>query len=151
MTMKVVNSTPAWGFRAVYTMCSFQALWILGGILLQVSFITAALPNPPVKLSASEITASSLKLSWNPGNKDDLSYIVEYKAKQDSGQFKQLTGIQKTEISIENMEPYRHYELRAIAVTNSGRSPPSAPLEIVTGEIGAYLYNKGYMVIEFAW
>lgn len=114
-------------------------IWIVTIIIHQVSFTTAALPSPPVKLTASEITFSSLKLSWKPGNQDDIAYIVQYKAKQDPGEFRQITSIKKTEYTIKKMEAYQHYELRAIAVTKGGRSPPSASLEVVTGELGGYL------------
>ncbi|XP_053394772.1 tyrosine-protein phosphatase Lar-like isoform X3 [Mercenaria mercenaria] len=107
----------------------------LGNIETVVQVRVKALPNPPVKLTASEITPSSLKLSWKPGNQDDISYIVQYKAKQHPGDFHEIKSVKKTEYTIEKMEAYQHYELRAIAVTKSGRSSPSASLEVVTGEL----------------
>ncbi|XP_052776376.1 tyrosine-protein phosphatase Lar-like isoform X3 [Mya arenaria] len=107
----------------------------LGNIEKDVHVKVKALPNPPVKLMVSEITPSSMKLSWKSGNPDDLAYIIQYKAKQDTGEFREITGINKTEYKIEKMQAYQHYELRVIAVTKIGRSPASASVEVVTGEL----------------
>lgn len=122
----------------MFSYICLRVLWIIAIFIQQVSFTTAALPKPPVKLTASEITPSSLKLSWKPGNSDDISYIVEYKAKHDPGVFRQIPSIEKTEFTIQKMEAFQQYELRVIAVTKSGRSLPSATLEVVTGELGGY-------------
>ncbi|KAH3831840.1 hypothetical protein DPMN_105112, partial [Dreissena polymorpha] len=94
-----------------------------------------ALPNPPSKLSASEITPASLKLSWRPGNADDIAYVIQYKAKQDTGPFREIQGINNTEYKIEKMQAYQLYEFRVIAVTKTSRSLPSHTMEIVTGEL----------------
>ncbi|XP_060552123.1 tyrosine-protein phosphatase Lar-like isoform X5 [Ruditapes philippinarum] len=107
----------------------------LGNIEKDVQIKVKALPNPPVKLTASEITPSSLKLSWKPGNQDDISYVVQYKAKSSPGDFIEIKSVKNTEYMIEKMNAFQHYQLRAIAVTKSGRSPPSAVIEVVTGEL----------------
>lgn len=100
-----------------------------------IHFATA-MPNPPVKLTASDITPSSLKLAWKSGNADNVqSYIIQYKLKHDPGEYRQIIGIRDTEYMIERMLPYQQYELRVIAVTKLGQSMPSAPIEIVTGEL----------------
>lgn len=138
MTVKVYNMIPDQGSSTMSSSACFRVISILTLIIYQVSFTTAALPNPPVKLTASEITPSSLKLSWKPGNPDDISYIVQYKAKADQGDYKEIKSIKKTEFTIVKMNAFQHYQLRAIAVTKTGRSLPSAVIEVVTGELGGY-------------
>ncbi|XP_045197640.2 receptor-type tyrosine-protein phosphatase delta-like [Mercenaria mercenaria] len=135
MTGYVYNMIPDKGSSTMSFFVCLRKFWIITIIIHQAFLSTAALRNPPVKLTASEITPSSLKLSWKPGNQDDISYIVQYKAKQHPGDFHEIKSIKKTEYTIEKMEAYQQYELRAIAVTKSGRSSPSASLEVVTGEL----------------
>ena len=51
---------------------------------------------------------------------------------------------------IEQMLPYQQYELRVIAVTKLGHSMPSAPIEIVTGELGSYYYSYVCLIIAYS-
>ena len=116
-------------------------IWCLFAVCLSngIHFAAAAMPNPPVKLTASDITPSSLKLARKSGNTENVqSYIIQYKLKHDPGDYRQIIGIRGTEYTIEQMLPYQQYELRVIAVTKLGHSMPSAPIEIVTGELGLY-------------
>lgn len=107
-------------------------------ILIQISFTSAARGNPPGRPSASEIQPTSLKVSWTRGNVDDISYIVQYKAKQDSRWYEKV-GIEGTEFVITQMQPFQNYEIRVLALTKTGRTSPSPTIEVVTGEIGGYL------------
>ena len=105
--------------------------------LIQISFTSAAKPNPPEDLTAFEITPTSIKVSWRSTNVDDLSYTLQYKAKQDP-KWREITGIKDTVFKIEKMHPFQMYEIQVIAVTKPARSYPSPTVEVVTGEIGAY-------------
>jgi len=118
-----------------------RLLIIVALALTELSFTSADLPAPPQKLSLSEITASSMKLSWKRGNSDDIGYIVQYKAKQDPNGFREIKGINTTEFVIDMLQPFLQYEFRTIAITKTGRSPPSMLVEAVTGELGAYVTN----------
>ena len=123
--------------------------WLLAICLSNGMQFATAMPNPPVKLTASDITPSSLKLAWKSGNAENVqSYIIQYKLKHDPGDYRQIIGIQDTEYTIEHMLAYQQYELRVIAVTKLGRSAPSAPIEIVTGELGLYYIIEVCMKIS---
>ena len=127
--------------------CVFRVWCFLAICLSNGIHFATAMPNPPVKLTASDITPSSLKLAWKSGNTENVqSYIIQYKLKHDPGDYRQIIGIRDTEYMIEQMLPYQQYELRVIAVTKLGRSMPSAPIEIVTGELGLYrvLWHRLY-------
>ena len=124
-------------------------IWCLLAIFLTNGMqFAAAMPNPPVKLTASDITPSSLKLAWKSGNTENVqSYIIQYKLKHDPGDYRQIIGIQDTEYTIKQMLPYQQYEFRVIAVTKLGHSMSSAPIEIVTGELGLYCITTESMKI----
>ncbi|KAK3612593.1 hypothetical protein CHS0354_042101 [Potamilus streckersoni] len=100
-----------------------------------VSF-TAALPNPPVKLRASEITADSLKLTWEPGGMGPVqSYTILYKPKHFTGDYAKIVNIRLTEYTIDQLQAYTQYEFRVLASNNLGDGIPSSPIEVVTGEL----------------
>ena len=126
-------------------------LWIIAIVLHEATFITAVLPSPPVNLIASDITPSSLKLKWKPaGNPDEIQhYVVQYKMKDDPGDFRNIPRIRKTEYNVEQLQPFRQYEFRVLAVTEVSRSLPSTPIEVVTGEVGGYHRSKYKRISDF--
>ncbi|XP_013388176.1 tyrosine-protein phosphatase Lar isoform X2 [Lingula anatina] len=108
----------------------------LGNIEAITQVKVKALPNPPVHLEISEVTATSVKLSWDEGNNDPIdSYIINYKPKYKQGvESKSISGIVETEHTITGLVSYTIYEFRVVAVNNIGRGRPSEPKECTTGE-----------------
>lgn len=102
------------------------------------STFTTALPNPPAGLEASDVTATSLKLSWDVfASSGDLSYIVQYKPVNKRGaDYKEKTGIVNPVYTVGHLMAFTRYEFRVIAVTNIGRGSPSDTIEVTTGELG---------------
>ncbi|KAL3869071.1 hypothetical protein ACJMK2_041797, partial [Sinanodonta woodiana] len=108
----------------------------LGNIEHDVQVKVKALPNPPVKLRASEITADSLKLTWEPGGIGPvLSYTILYKPKHFTGDYAKIFNIRHTEYTIDQLQAYTQYEFRVLASNNLGEGIPSSPIEVVTGEL----------------
>lgn len=106
---------------------------------LFLSLFTPALPKPPTSLVISDVTATSIKLTWNAGNTDPIdSYSVQYKRKYAPGGalFEEIPEVTNTEYTITGLDAYTVYEFRVMAVNNIGRGIPSNPVDVTTGELG---------------
>ena len=105
-----------------------------------VSFFLAdpALPKPPTSLVISDVTATSVKLTWNPGNIDPIeSYIIQYKRKYTPGAaYEEIADVPNTDYTVMGLDAYTVYEFRVVAVNNIGRGIPSSPVDVTTGELG---------------
>ncbi|XP_071984672.1 receptor-type tyrosine-protein phosphatase F isoform X5 [Engystomops pustulosus] len=117
---------------ANYTCVAISSL----GMIESVAQITVkALPKPPVAVTVTETTATSVTLTWDSGNPEPLSYyVIQYKPKASEGPFQEVDGVATTRYSIGGLSPYSEYEFRIIAVNNIGRGPPSEVVEAQTGE-----------------
>ena len=101
-------------------------------------YIFTALPKPPTSLITSDVTANSVKLSWNPGNVDPIdSYILKYRSLK-GGSYNEIADITKTEYNVMGLQAYTEYEFRVIAVNNIGRGIPSRAQTVRTGELGMW-------------
>lgn len=112
----------------------------------------SALPGPPTRLTASEVTASSVKLSWDSGSREPVySYIIQFKPKHDAAaDYTEKRNIVHNVYTVTNLKAFTDYQFRVVAVSNIARSTPSAPLEVTTGELGLYFvfFNlKGLLVV----
>ncbi|XP_011267773.1 tyrosine-protein phosphatase Lar isoform X6 [Camponotus floridanus] len=94
-----------------------------------------SLPGPPENVQASDITATSVKLSWSYKRPDDLQYyVIQHKPKHVNQAFAEISGITTMYYHVRSLSPYTEYELYVIAVNSIGRGPPSAPVIVTTGE-----------------
>ncbi|XP_015173421.1 PREDICTED: tyrosine-protein phosphatase Lar isoform X8 [Polistes dominula] len=94
-----------------------------------------ALPSPPENIQVSDITATSVKLSWSYKGPDELQYyVIQHKPKQANQPFTEISGITTMYYHVRGLSPYTEYELYVIAVNLIGRGPPSAPVTVTTGE-----------------
>ncbi|XP_064626984.1 tyrosine-protein phosphatase Lar-like isoform X3 [Lineus longissimus] len=109
----------------------------LGNIEAVAQVKVKALPKPPINLVTSEVTPTSVKLTWSSGNTDPVeSFIIEYKRKYKEGAtYTQVSNIQDMEYVIRQLQAYTVYELRVVAVNNIGRGIESSPTEVTTGEM----------------
>ncbi|XP_065213567.1 tyrosine-protein phosphatase Lar isoform X3 [Planococcus citri] len=94
-----------------------------------------SLPGPPIDIKVTEVTATSVRLSWTHSNPADLQYyVIHYKPRHANQAFAEISGVITLYYTIRNLSPYTEYEFYVIAVNNLGRGPPSAPTIITTGE-----------------
>ncbi|XP_072749462.1 tyrosine-protein phosphatase Lar isoform X5 [Anoplolepis gracilipes] len=94
-----------------------------------------SLPGSPENVQASDITATSVKLSWSYKRPDDLQYyVIQHKPKHVNQAFAEISGITTMYYHVRSLSPYTEYELYVIAVNSIGRGPPSAPVIVTTGE-----------------
>lgn len=96
-----------------------------------------ALPGPPTDVQVSEVTATSVRLTWKYKGPEDLQYyVIQFKPKFANQAYSEISGIITMYYSVRNLSPYTEYEMYVIAVNNIGRGPPSAPAIVTTGETG---------------
>ena len=101
-----------------------------------------ALPRPPTNLRVSDVSPTSVKLTWNyPRGRDgvprDVQYfVIQYKPKLASWDYKEISGAITTFYDIRGLTPYTEYELVVLAKNNVGRGPKSGPVVVTTGETG---------------
>ena len=86
----------------------------------------------------SEVTAESVKLSWNSGNVDQIeSYTIQYKQKYPpDSPFTEITDIAARRHTVVGLDAYADYEFRVVAVNNIGRGISSSAAFARTGEKG---------------
>lgn len=97
----------------------------------------SALPGPPTNVRVSEITATSVRLTWSYTGAEELQYyVIQYKPKYANQAYSEISGIITMYYTVRNLSPYTEYELFVIAVNNIGRGPPSTPAIVTTGETG---------------
>ena len=105
-------------------------------------FTFAALPRPPTNLRVSDVSQTSVKLTWNyPRGRDgvprDVQYfVIQYKPKLASWDYKEISGAITTFYDIRGLSPYTEYEFVVLAKNNVGRGPKSDPVVVTTGEKG---------------
>ncbi|XP_060521097.1 tyrosine-protein phosphatase Lar isoform X3 [Cylas formicarius] len=117
---------------ANYTCVAASAL----GIVETVTHVKVqSLPGPPTNVRVSEITATSVRLTWSYNGPEELQYyVIQFKPKYANQAFSEISGIITMYYSVRNLSPYTEYEMYVIAVNNIGRGPPSAPAIVTTGE-----------------
>jgi hypothetical protein len=106
-------------------------------IIIFVTF--TALPLAPESVQVSEITATSVKLSWSYKGPDELAYyVIQHKPKHANHAYAEISGITTMYYQVRNLSPYTEYEFFVIAVNDIGRGPPSTPVLVTTGETSQY-------------
>ncbi|XP_063915401.1 tyrosine-protein phosphatase Lar isoform X9 [Zophobas morio] len=117
---------------ANYTCIAASALGVIESVA-QVK--VQSLPGPPSNIKVSEITATSVRLTWSYNGPEDLQYyVIQFKPKYANQAYSEISGIITMYYTIRSLSPYTEYEMYVIAVNNIGRGPPSAPTFVTTGE-----------------
>ena len=99
-----------------------------------------ALLRTPTNLRVSDVTPTSVKLTWNylrgrNGVPRDVQYfVIQYKPKLASWDYKEISGAITTFYDIRGLSPYTEYEFVVLAKNNVGRGPKSEPVVATTGE-----------------
>ncbi|KZC05677.1 Receptor-type tyrosine-protein phosphatase delta, partial [Dufourea novaeangliae] len=106
------------------------------GVIETTSMVKVqSLPSPPENVQVSDITATSVKLTWSYKGPDTLQYyVIQHKPKHVNQAFAEISGITTMYYHVRSLSPYTEYELYVIAVNAIGRGPPSAPVTVTTGE-----------------
>ncbi|CAB3376185.1 Hypothetical predicted protein [Cloeon dipterum] len=94
-----------------------------------------ALPGPPVDVTISDVTATSVRLSWSHPERDDIRYYnIEYRTRGSEYFLETINGINTLYYTLRGLTPYTEYEFLVTANNDVGKGPPSSPAIITTGE-----------------
>ncbi|XP_059489517.1 tyrosine-protein phosphatase Lar-like isoform X2 [Neocloeon triangulifer] len=94
-----------------------------------------ALPSPPVDVTISDVTATSVRLSWSHPERVDIRYYnIEYRTRGSEYVLETINGINTLYYTVRGLSPYTEYEFLVTANNDVGRGPPSSPAIITTGE-----------------
>uniref|UniRef100_A0A1B6E7X3 protein-tyrosine-phosphatase n=1 Tax=Clastoptera arizonana TaxID=38151 RepID=A0A1B6E7X3_9HEMI len=116
---------------ANYTCVAASAL----GAIEATSYVKVqTLPGPPTNIQASDITATSVRLTWTYPTDDKLYFVIQYKPKFANQAYAEISGIITVHYTVRSLSPYTEYEMFVVAVNNIGRGPPSSPTIVTTGE-----------------
>ena len=92
-----------------------------------------ALPRPPTNVRVSEVTPTSVRLSWSyPGASGSSSgsasgsstgevqyYVIQYKPRLASWDYKEISGAITTFYDIRGLTPYTEYEFAVLVSADS--------------------------------
>ena len=101
------------------------------------------MPKAPTSLQSSDITSTSVHLSWLAPDPDESSgavesYVVQYRRRHSA--FPEYDEVPRrvieTDFTLTGLDPYTTYEIRVVAVNNIGRGLPSSSIDVKTGETG---------------
>ncbi|XP_065307703.1 tyrosine-protein phosphatase Lar-like isoform X3 [Dermacentor albipictus] len=109
----------------------------LGSIEHVSQVLVQALPRPPTNLAVSDVTATSVRLSWSyegSGSDNIRYYVVQYKPRQANREYSETSGITMPYHHVRDLSPYTEYEFYVIAVNDLGRGSPTVPVTVTTGE-----------------
>ncbi|GIX90945.1 hypothetical protein CDAR_177492 [Caerostris darwini] len=108
----------------------------LGSIDTVAQVVVQALPRPPTRVQISDITASSVRISWSYdiGSENIIYYVIQYKPRMANQDYSELSGINSLFYTVRDLTPYTEYEFYVIAVNAIGRGSPSLPAVVTTGE-----------------
>lgn len=106
-------------------------------------YLFTALPRPPTNVRISDVTATSVRLSWSYdiGSENIIYYVIQYKPKQANQEYSEISGITTMFYTVRDLSPYTEYEFYVIAVNGIGRGSPSTPVVATTGETGMLCFN----------
>ena len=118
----------------------------LGRIEKTMAVVVQALPLAPVNVSASEVTASSLRLDWAyptgpvaaADDNDIKYYVIQYKPRGARQDLSEISGVVTRYYTVRQLSPYTEYEFYVLAVNHLGRGPVSQPAFATTGETGEF-------------
>ncbi|VVC24817.1 Hypothetical protein CINCED_3A017850 [Cinara cedri] len=130
------------------------------GMIEATTFVKVlTLPSPPTEVKVSDVTSTSVKLTWQHPNKDDIQYYtISHKPKSASQSPGVISGVVTMYYTIRPLSPYTQYEFTISAVNGFGHGPPSPPVVATTGEsepgsaprnIQVRLLSSSTMVIQW--
>lgn len=114
---------------------TFFFIWLT----VPIGTSTAAGPRPPLNLVVSNVTATSVRLSWSyegAGGENISYYVVQYKPRQANRDYSETSDITTQFHHVHNLSPYTEYEFYVLAVNDLGRGTRSVPVTITTATAG---------------
>ena len=108
----------------------------LGNIEAITQVIVQSLPRPPTNVRISDVTPTSVRLSWSYdiGAENIVYFVIQYKPKNANQELSEISGITTFFYIVGSLTPYTEYEFYVVAVNAIGRGQASTPAFVTTGE-----------------
>lgn len=124
------------GETAVYTCVASSKLGLKE---INTTVKVQSLPKPPSRVRVSDVTATSVRLTWSyepeTDTPEDITYyVIQYKPKFSNQDFSEISGVLNQEHMIGSLSPYTDYEFSIVAFNKVGRGRASEAVEATTGE-----------------
>lgn len=97
------------------------------------------LPYAPSNVRISEITATSVHISWHYDGppSEAVEFVIQYKPKLAVSQdYSEITGLKTNYYTVQNLSSFTEYEFYVVAVSAIGRGLASTATFVTTGETG---------------
>lgn len=107
--------------------------------------ILLELPYAPSNVRISEITATSVHISWHYDGppSEAVEFVIQYKPKLAANQdFSEIPGLKTNYYSVQNLNPFTEYEFYVVAGSAIGRGMASTATFVTTGETGKYIVGN---------
>lgn len=101
--------------------------------------LAADLPYAPSNVRISEITATSVHISWHYDGppSEAVEFVIQYKPKLAPGaDYAEVVGLKTNYYTVQSLNPFTEYEFYVIAVSGIGRGLASTAVFVTTGETG---------------
>ena len=119
----------------------------LGNIVALSQVIVQTLPIAPSSFRVSDVTPTSVTLAWNydiaPENV--AFFVIHYKPTNSKQDYAEISGISSLSHTINKLAAFTKYEFMVLAMNSVGRSPPSIPIYVTTGETAGFKSELGFV------
>ena len=116
-----------------------------------VPCLVAELPYAPSNVRISEITATSVHISWHYDGppSETVEFVIQYKPKMaaPTSDYSEMVGLKTNYYTVQHLSPFTEYEFVVVAVSAIGRGLPSTATFVTTGETG----NSILALFELLW
>ena len=99
------------------------------------------MPYAPSNVRISEITATSVHISWHYDGppSEAVEFVIQYKPKlAAASEHSEVVGLKTNYYTVQGLNPFTEYEFYVVAVSAIGRGLASTATFVTTGETGKY-------------
>lgn len=123
------------------------AVSMLGKNVALSHIIVQTLPMAPTNLRIVEVTPTSVSLAWNydVAPENVAFFVIHYKPANSRQEYAEVSGISTVSHAVNKLNTYTKYEFMVLAMNSVGRSPPSTPIYVTTGESVGYKSELGFV------
>ena len=108
-------------------------------LFLKFRLNVTELPYAPSNVRISEITATSVHISWHYDGppSEAVEFVIQYKPKlAAASDHSEVVGLKTNYYTVQGLNPFTEYEFYVVAVSAIGRGLASTATFVTTGETG---------------
>ena len=132
-------------------MRQYSVRYGIGNIFAASSPAPPSLPSLPRNIRISDVTDTSVTLSWDSGDIGFIvRYVIRYKAKDESHDYEQIVSGDHTEYTVQGLRPHTLYEFRVQAANYFSVGAP-IEVEVTTAERGTIAQALAHSPFYTCW